>query len=229
MMRGLGIFNSDIRKRECDPDFDTRAKESFRRIDEAEKLKRKIAERHANSSLPEKEWDVTFENLLVIPENEVSLERLKKWNPEMKKGLVLYGTVGNGKSDACKAIINRFASSKFVCKFMNLPEFLQALQDTIGNKEKTLEHELGLLITPHLLVLDDLGTEKESDWAAEKLFMTFEKRRRSGKHTFFTTNLNTKQIEAKYGARILDRMIESCSWVQFNGGSFRKRNFANEV
>jgi DNA replication protein DnaC len=106
---------------------------------------------------------------------------------------------------------------------------MQALKDAIDDPNSSVGMEEARLIAPSLLVFDDLGSEKSTEWAREKIFTIFEARARQGKHTFFTTNLDPKDIRSVYKERIHDRMIEFCSWVQFPGKSFRKRNFKAEI
>ena len=90
-------------------------------------------DRRSYTSLLESDWRVNFEGLKVIDQNRKSFERLRKWSPEMKKGVVLYGPVGTGKSTACKAMINQFASPNYRCLFINIADAMQALKDTIDD------------------------------------------------------------------------------------------------
>ncbi len=181
------------------------------------------------TSLLEKDWPVTFESLKIIPQNAEQVRRIQNWNPELSKGVVLYGSVGTGKSTLCKAVVNRFASQSYRCLFISVADAMQRLKDTMDRKDTTLGAEQEKLITPNLLLLDDLGAEKASEWAVEKIFLIFEKRAALKKHTFFTTNLTPDQIGDVYKERIRDRMVEHCSWVHFQGDSFRKLTFKNEI
>ena len=106
---------------------------------------------------------------------------------------------------------------------------MQKLKDSIDQKGVSISDVMERFISPDLLVLDDLGAEKSSEWAIEKLFLIFEKRVALSKHTFFTTNLSSEDINSVYGPRIVDRLIEFCSWVKFEGTSFRKKMFENEI
>lgn len=181
------------------------------------------------TSLEEKDWSISFETLPIHTQNRVQIERLQKWHPGLKQGIMLHGSVGTGKSTACKAIINRFASKTYRCFFINTADVMQKLKDSIDTKGSSVGEVTERFILPNLLVLDDLGTEKSSEWAIEKLFLIFEKRVALSKHTLFTTNLSTEEINRVYGTRIHDRLLEFCSWVHFRGDSFRKKMFVNEI
>lgn len=186
-------------------------------------------QRRNYTSLLEEDWQVTFESLDIIPQNAEQVARLKKWNPSLSKGVVLYGSVGTGKSTLCKAIINKFASKDYTCLFISVADAMQRLKDAIDRKGSGVSIEQEKLIEPHLLFLDDLGAEKSTEWAVERIFVIFEKRAAQRKHTIFTTNLMPKEIGNIYKERIADRLSEFCSWINFSGGSFRKRDFKNEI
>jgi DNA replication protein DnaC len=183
------------------------------------------------TSLKEQDWSITLESLEIVDQNKTILQRVAKWTPELKKGVVLTGSVGTGKSTICKAIINRFASPSYRCLFVETGSALNRIQAAINKPDTTVELEMKRLIEPRLLVLDDLGVGGElTPWKLEQIFSIFEARIRTpGTHTWFTTNLTSDQIKSAYTSRFHDRMIEFCSWITFEGESFRKKNFKNEI
>ena len=91
----------------------------------------------------------------------------------------------------------------------------------MDSKETSVEYQVDKFIAYDLLVLDDLGTEKSTEWAYEKLFSIFDTRILLGKHTFFTTNLTLKELMDQYGARIVDRIRSNCRTFSMQGRSFR--------
>lgn len=181
------------------------------------------------SSLPEHEWTITFETMPICEQNRAPINRLACWVPQLKKGAVIYGTVGTGKSTICKALINRYASPTRRCLFISVTDALKTIKGAMDRKDTTVEMECNKLVDPAILVFDDLGVDNCTEWAREQIFSIFEARTHSGKHTFFTTNLTPDQIRDVYKERIHDRMLEWCSWIQMTGESFRKRNFENEI
>lgn len=226
----LGKLNlRDLLDRPPDPASEERARISAEAQQQEFRDKLRKNERRGFTSLSEKDWQVTFESLEVIPQNSEQIGRLKKWNPSMTKGVVLYGSVGTGKSTLCKAIINQFATKTYRCLFISVADAMQRLKDAIDKEGTTVGHETEKLIEPNLLILDDLGADKSTEWATERIFVIFEKRAAQDKHTFFTSNLTAKEISAVYKERIASRMMEFCSWVQFQGDDFRKKNFVNEI
>lgn len=168
------------------------------------------------------------ENFSTLQSTE-AVKRIEKWNPEMQRGILLFGPVGTGKSAACRAIIERWKNSSYKCLFVSVVDAMQALRNGISDPANSLEYEEKKLLAPSLLVLDDLGAEKSTDWTQERLFTIFEKRAAKKNHTMFTTNLSLHDISLRYGARIHDRMYEFCTIVEFKGGSFRKNLYKPEI
>lgn len=189
------------------------------------KIKNAIGDKMNYTSLTEREWVITFDKLGSRPH----IERIKVWTPSLKKGAILFGPVGTGKSTLCKALINHWGSPDYRCLFISMNDALDKMRATFDNKDTNLEYEMDKLRRPSLLILDDLGTEKTTEWSLSQFFTVFENRARSGKHTWFTTNLDEQEIKGRYGSRIHDRLVQFCSWVKCDGQSFRQSAFKNEI
>ncbi len=174
------------------------------------------------TSLSREDQKYTFEALTIIDQNRQIIGDMVRWDPtKTNKGALFFGAVGTGKSHLCKCAINRWASERYRCKFTDIPSVLQKLKDAIDSKDTTVQFQVDKFITYDLLVLDDLGTEKSTEWAYEKLFSIFDTRMRLGKHTFFTTNLTLKEMQTQYGPRIVDRIRSNCRVFPMMGKSFR--------
>lgn len=186
------------------------------------------AQRRFWSSLEECDWEVTFDRQQVIGQNKLIMARMQRWKPSMNKGGLLWGPVGTGKSTLCKCLINKWASQEYQALFIGMGKLLQRLRDTINN-ESTLSQQMERIARPHLLVIDDLGVEKPTEWAREQIFTLLEDRRTKGKVNFFTTNLHPKELVQSYGRRIADRIInEWCVVLHCDGESWRKMNRVDE-
>lgn len=184
----------------------------------------RVKERRGYTSLPDADWETCrFEKLMICEQNREVVECLQVWNPNITtKGALLYGDVGTGKSMLCKCLINKWASMTYRCYFIDVPKLLHEMKEQMslpdGNPQSIVDRMLGY----DMLVLDDLGTEKSSEWSYEQLFTIFDNRSRRGRHTFFTSNLSLDRLRDKYGARIIDRINMACRSFEMNGSSFRE-------
>lgn len=186
------------------------------------------AERGGYSSLKENDWSISFKNISRIGQNKNEIDRVMNWGLS-KGGVVLHGSVGTGKSWLCKALINKWASPTYRCKFISTSDAFKNIRSGIDNPESSIALECDKLIEPALLIFDDLGVDNVSDWTREQLFSIFEARSNCQRPTWFTTNLSQASIAKTYGERIYDRMIQYCSWIKLDGDSFRKMNFQNKI
>ena len=162
----------------------------------------------------------------VAPESSLSKmcrRYCEQWS-EMKKvnaGLLLYGDVGTGKSFyACciaNEIIDRYQEQVYVT---TIPTLIAKLQ-SFDNRDKTI----ATIETVALLVLDDLGAERDTSFAEEQLFSIIDRRLLSGKPTIVTTNLTFQQMrnsQTTAQRRIFDRVIEMCPiQMRFDGRNRR--------
>ncbi len=145
-------------------------------------------------------------------------EELKKSNI----GLLIYGEVGTGKSFyACciaNEIIDRYQEQVYVT---TIPTLIAELQ-SFDNRDATL----AMIENVTLLVLDDLGAERETSFAEEQLFSIIDCRLLSEKPTIITTNLSLKEIKNPSTIsqrRIFDRILEMCpAQLRCDGRNRRK-------
>lgn len=145
-----------------------------------------------------------------------------KW-PEMRKkrqGLLFYGDVGTGKTYAAVCVANAVMEQGYSCIITSVPRLVQALD---GNREKV--EFLDSVNRAELLILDDLGTERSSEYMNEQVYGIIDGRYRTGKPLIVTTNLAlTDMVECRDGRkRIYDRILELCYPIRFSGQSRRRK------
>lgn len=177
----------------------------------------------------EKDRAITFSSLIVNDFNKQWITRIGSWKPEMQKGLVLLGQVGTGKSTLCKATINKLAGKDFRCLFVSIAKMFDAIKAAMDKDNWSVEDEIAIYLRPELLILDDLGAEKATEWSIEKLVSLLDERGRTDKITWFTTNLTHDSIKKIYGERFTDRLAEYCQFFFMNGPSFRRTNYTEVI
>ena len=140
------------------------------------------------------------------------------------QGLILYGSVGTGKSYAAAVIANELLEKKVP---VVMTSFIKILKDvgTFDDNER-----LELIKNAKLLIIDDLGAERGTDYAIEKVYDIIDSRYRSNKPVILTTNLSIEQMKScddiRY-TRIYDRIFEMCYPVKVTGFSWRKKEAAS--
>lgn len=145
---------------------------------------------------------------------------------EQGKGLLLYGGVGTGKTFAAACIANALIDTGRPCLMTNFARVLNTLW-SIEEKQAYIDSFNKF----DLLVLDDLGTERRSEYAQEQVFNVIDGRYRAGLPLIITTNLSIEEIkkpDSVGNSRIYDRVLEMCHPVEVTGKSRRRQKVAAE-
>lgn len=135
---------------------------------------------------------------------------VEHWN-EMRAeniGILFHGTVGTGKSFYASCIGNGLLEKRVPVAATNFPRLLNLLQGT-QERQKLLDR----LAIYKLLILDDLGVERDSPYAAEQIFNVIDARVSSQLPVVVTTNLTLEELEhppSMQYARIYDRVLSMC-------------------
>ena len=150
---------------------------------------------------------------------------VERWD-EMKKddiGILFFGSVGTGKSFLASCIGNALLEKQVTVAYTNFPRLLNLLQGTRDRQEL-----LDRLKKYQLLIIDDLGVERDSAYATEQVFNVIDARDRSKLPLIVTTNLTLEELEHPVSmqyARIYDRILNLCPVrLKMTGASRRIEN-----
>ncbi|TYR75558.1 ATP-binding protein [Rossellomorea vietnamensis] len=168
------------------------------------------------------------------PQNESQAQALQLTRDYIESfdgttGLIYTGRPGLGKSHLVAGMTKEIMQKKHTCIFISLPRLFSELKDTYNkNSSKTELSILNALQKVDLLVLDDLGAEREEDkeattWARTKIFEIVDSR--IGKSTVYTTNHAGGVLLKMYGERDFSRMIQNCKPVKMDGENYRLQAF----
>ena len=139
------------------------------------------------------------------------------------KGLLLHGTVGTGKTYFAACIANALIDNGHTVLMTNFARLTNQIQGMFDGKQEYIDS----LNRYTLLIIDDLGAERKSEFMQEMVFNIIDARYRSGLPFIITTNLTTDEIkkpqEIGY-SRIYDRILERCFPVEVSGVSRRRQN-----
>ena len=138
-------------------------------------------------------------------------------------GVLFYGSVGTGKSFLASCIGNGLLDRQVPVAATNFPRLLNLLQGTY--EKQTLLDRLSIY---KLLIVDDLGVERDSAYAEEQIFNIIDARSNSELPVIVTTNLTLEEMEhptTMQYARIYDRVLAMCPIrLKLAGESRRKAN-----
>ena len=187
-----------------------------------EREHRELVERNRKICFEEpRMYDWNFE----LAEKTTTIEKAKEytanWN-DMKKnhiGFLLWGPIGIGKSYIAGCIANALLNREITVKMTN---FNTIIDDMFSLEDKT--EYINALARYELLILDDLGTERNSEYALGIVFSVIDRRYRSGRPLIVTTNLPIKQLKEETNIekkRIYDRILEMCVPLYVGGSSYR--------
>lgn len=156
--------------------------------------------------------------------------RLVEQFPVADRGLLFLGEAGVGKTHLAVALLKEAVRRKSArAIFYETRELLRLVRDTYSVGTETRELDvLGPVLEAELLVLDDLGAEKRSEWVEETIGLVVNARYSERRVTVMTTNLRDSEstdpssFAFHLGLRTRSRLKEMCDWVEIEGVDTRE-------
>jgi DNA replication protein DnaC len=153
------------------------------------------------------------------------MDYIMNWqeNREAGRGLYFCGDVGTGKTHLAVAVMNELMSRKRVPSlFVTVPEFLDNLREAYMIPGRDLDEWMDTVKNADFLVLDDLGSERPTEWVRERLFVIVNHRYREALPTLFTSNIGPRDLASQLGERTASRIIAMCDWISLEGEDYRE-------
>ena len=154
--------------------------------------------------------------------------------PEPRKSLCLIGPPGIGKTHLAVAVLRQVILRKGARGlFYDVRDLLRVIRSTYNPLVRTAEMDvLRPVMEADLLVLDDIGSEKTSEWVEETMNLIVNTRYNERRHTIFTSNYEDTPEDAsaesqeftlkeRIGFRIHSRLHEMCEFLEFDGADYR--------
>lgn len=143
--------------------------------------------------------------------------------------LYIWGkSTGCGKTSwACKIMSHYFRKIAFSSGLENeglyiyLPVFLDDLRNAFDEKDPDFEVELEMVKRCKLLIIDDIGSEKLTEWVRERIVSIIHTRVSNGLSTIYTSNLSPEELKEEMGDRISSRILGGSKIVEIKGADRR--------
>ena len=136
-------------------------------------------------------------------------------------GCLFWGSVGTGKSYLCRVYCNALMEQEVPVCMTNFAAILNDLAASFAGRNEYISR----LCSFPLLIIDDFGMERGTEYGLEQVYNVIDSRYRSRKPLIVTTNLTLEELqhpEDTAHARIYDRLLEMCSPLCFTGENLRK-------
>ena len=193
-----------------------------------------MVERNRSVGLPDPELRKhTFEKDLGYNAKQIAIAKqyVQHWEEfqASSTGLLLFGNVGTGKSSSAGCIANALLDKGVPVMMTNFARLLNKLTDMYSGDRNAYIDSFNSF---PLLIIDDLGVERNSEFAREQVFNIIDSRYRSQLPMIVTTNLTVDELKNPADlarARIYDRVLERCTAIKVNDQNIRKLNMAENL
>lgn len=151
--------------------------------------------------------------------------------PALDRGLLFMGPCGIGKTHLSVAILHGLIEKGVPCLFYDFGSLLKEIQKSYNTISQTSEMEvLAPVYEAEVLVLDELGASKPTEWVCDTLRQIIGRRYNDRKLTILTTNYTDtpgdsrhETLEDRIGARLRSRLFEMCKTVVMEGEDYRRQ------
>ena len=191
----------------------------------------------AAANLPRRYERCSFANYHPAPGNGTQLQafnyafKLVDEYPAIDRGLLFMGPVGTGKTHLSAATLRGLIEKGIPCLFYEFGALLKEIQNSYNAVSQTSELKvLAPVYETEVLVLDELGAVKPTDWVRDTMMQIINARYNDRRLTIFTTNYSDARrspaeetLEDRVGVRLRSRLYEMCKTIIIEGEDYRRK------
>jgi DNA replication protein DnaC len=190
------------------------------------------------SSIPRKYRDVSFDRApmpSITAAAPAQVRAVRAYirdlaeNIRTGRGLWLYGTVGTGKTTLAMLVSKAALDAGHSVAIYSLPRLLAEIRTTYDDDGgDTYTALLDRLAEVDLLHIDDVGTEKTSEWVLEQLYSIINARYEEERAVIITTNLERDDLATQIHERTVSRLEEMCEVLPLYGSDARRQRYDDD-
>ena len=147
--------------------------------------------------------ELNFENFSIDLNNKNAVKMAndyinKNKDKILSNGLIIMGESGVGKTHLAAAIVNKLIENDKIVLMGRLTTLLDMIKETFRDNTKSENELIDLYSNVDMIIIDDLGTEKISSWALEKLYTIIQNRFENGLPIIITTRFDKKGLISRF-------------------------------
>lgn len=143
--------------------------------------------------------------------------------------LYLTGPAGTGKTHAAAATaLDALLVNSSAVQWINVASFLAAIRASFNTGE-AMPTPAEMVQYRELVVIDDLGAERPTDWARETLYSLINELYERETRVIITSNVPPAKLKDSLGDRVVSRLAEMCRVIPFTGPDRRRQTAAERV
>lgn len=155
-----------------------------------------------------------FENFDINLENEIAVKVAKDYTNKciqkmQSTGLIITGKSGVGKTHLAASIANKLIENEKIVLMGRLTTLLDMIKETFKDSTKSENELIELYSNVDMIIIDDLGTEKISSWALEKLYTIIENRNENKLPIIITTRFDKKGLIERFSQSQDEQLVDA--------------------
>lgn len=197
--------------------------ERYKREEEQRRLNERIRKNKENSKIPAMFADASCDRIDDYKKRTYAERYALKFDEIGNNGFLLYGDVGTGKSYFAACIANDLLNKGMSVRWLTSMQIVE--MSGFFNKSE-YDSYLESIAYPDLLIIDDFGAERGTDYALERMHELVDYRISSCKPVIVTTNFelsDMKETTDLRRKRTFDRIFQCCLPIPFRGVSYRQK------